>query len=85
MIGKRLKAKQRRELTSYNGTIAYMKWVKLCKYCEISGDTKDAVNAKRRNGIWAEGKQWRKAPDNKIWINIEAIDKWVENSQVNVE
>jgi len=62
-----------------------MKWVKLRKYCELSGDTKDAVNAKRRNGLWAEGVQWRKAPDNKIWINLEAIDKWVENSLANVE
>jgi len=56
-----------------------MKWVKLIKYCDISGDTIDAVHAKRRKGIWAEGKHWRKAPDNKIWINIEAVDKWVEN------
>jgi len=62
-----------------------MKWVKLRKYCELSGDTKDAVNAKRKNGLWAEGVQWRKAPDNKIWINLEAIDKWVEKSLIVVE
>ena len=54
-----------------------MRWVKLKKYCDISGDTKDAVNAKRKVGKWAEGIHWRKAPDGKIWINTEEVERWV--------
>lgn len=30
-----------------------MKWVKLKKYCQDSGDTSDAVHAKRKRGIWS--------------------------------
>ena len=55
-----------------------MKWVELCKYTELTGDTKDAVNAKRKNGIWIEGVHWKKGPDNKIWINIQEVERWVE-------
>jgi len=58
-----------------------MKWVRLKKYCELSGDTAEAVKARRSNGKWAEGKHSKKGPDNKIWVNLEEVDKWVENSQ----
>lgn len=36
-----------------------MKWVKLKKYCQDSGDTSHAVHAKRKRGIWLDGVQCR--------------------------
>jgi len=57
-----------------------MKWVKLSKYCELSGDTPDAVYAKNRRHIWKEGAHYRKAADGCIWINTEEVDKWAETS-----
>jgi hypothetical protein len=56
-----------------------LNWVKLSKYCEQSGDTPDAVHAKRRKGWWLDGIHWRLAPDGNIWINLEAVNAWVEN------
>lgn len=61
-----------------------MRWVKLKKYCELSGDTVDAVHAKRRKGIWLDELQCRLAPDGNLWINLLEIEKWVENGKVNV-
>jgi hypothetical protein len=55
-----------------------MKWVKLKKYCEESGDTSDAVHAKRKKGQWVDGVQCKIGPDGNLWINREAVDKWVE-------
>jgi hypothetical protein len=55
-----------------------MKWVKLKKYCELSGDTEDAVHAKVRRGIWVKGVQIKAAGDNALWVNTEEVDKWVE-------
>lgn len=55
-----------------------MKWVKLAKYCDLSGDTPDAVYAKNRRRIWLEGVHYRKAPDGCLWINTDEVNKWVE-------
>lgn len=56
-----------------------MKWVKLKKYCQESGDTSNAVHAKRKRGIWLDGIQCKVGPDGNIWINTIEVEKWVEN------
>ena len=60
------------------GTINIMKWVKLPKYCEMSGDTANAVHARRKKGIWLDGLHCQ-VRHNTLWINIEAVEKWVES------
>lgn len=57
----------------------HMKWTKIKKYCEISGDTPNAIYAKRKKGIWLDGIQCKVGPDGNIWINTNEVDKWVEN------
>jgi hypothetical protein len=56
-----------------------VKWVKLKKYCQVSGDTSNAVHAKRKRGMWLDGVQCKIGPDGNIWINLEEVEKWVEN------
>lgn len=56
-----------------------VKWVKLKKYCEISGDTSNAVHAKRKRGMWLDGVQCKVGPDGNIWINLIEVERWVEN------
>lgn len=56
-----------------------MKWVKLKKYCQDSGDTSHAVHAKRKRGIWLDGIQCKIGPDGNIWINVIEVERWVEN------
>lgn len=53
------------------------KWVKLAKYIDMTGDTSDAVHARRKLGKWIDGKQCKIA-DGNLWVNIEEADKWVE-------
>jgi hypothetical protein len=55
-----------------------MKWVKLRRYCELSGDSPDAVQKKLARGIWLDGLQIKTAPDGARWVNIEAVEAWVE-------
>jgi hypothetical protein len=62
-----------------------MKWVKLKKYCELSGDTADAVHAKRRKGVWLDELQCRLAPDGNLWVNLGEVEKWVENERTNIQ
>lgn len=55
------------------------KWVKLKRYCELTGDTSNAVHARRQKGVWLDDKHTKLAPDGKLWVNIEETEKWVEH------
>lgn len=54
-----------------------MTWVKLDRYVELSGDTVDAVQARRKAGKWLDGDQC-KMVDGRLWINLPAVEEWVE-------
>jgi hypothetical protein len=55
-----------------------MKWVKLSKYSDMSGDSPDAVHAKRKKGQFVDGVHCKIAADGNLWINTEMVEKWVE-------
>jgi hypothetical protein len=57
-----------------------LKWVKLKKYCELSGDTQNAVRNRRKRGIWLDKKQSKLAPDGTLWVNLLEVEKWVEHT-----
>jgi hypothetical protein len=52
-------------------------WVLIPKFCELKGYTVNAVRAKIKNGIWKEGNLWRKGPDNRIVIDVNAVNRWM--------
>lgn len=56
------------------------RWIKLTKHCEVTGDTPDAVHARRRKHQWQDGVQCRIGPDGNLHINPEEYNKWVESS-----
>ncbi|MFS2007984.1 hypothetical protein ACEN9F_30690 [Duganella sp. CT11-25] len=53
-----------------------MTWVKLDRYIDISGDTVDAVQSRRKAGKWLDGNQC-KLVDGRLWINLKAVDEWI--------
>ena len=55
------------------------KWVRLKRYCELTGDTPSAVHQRRHKGIWPDGIFTKLGPDGKIWINIKEFEQWVES------
>lgn len=55
-------------------------WIRLSKWCETTGDTEDAVHARRRAGIWLDEVHCRKAGDGRIWINTDEAMRWVRES-----
>ncbi len=58
-----------------------MKWVLIKKVVELIGYTEDAIRAKKKNGVWLQDIHWKKAPDNRILFNIEAIQLWIEGKK----
>ncbi len=57
-----------------------LKWVKVNKYCQLSGDTLEAVRAKRRKQIWKDGVHYAKGQDGCFYINVMAVEQWVESN-----
>lgn len=55
------------------------------RYCELSGDTPDAIQKKAARGIWLEGLHFKTAPDGARWINTQAVDDWVESGGQQVK
>ncbi|AQL38341.1 MULTISPECIES: excisionase family protein [Pseudomonas] len=44
----------------------------------IFGITTEAARKYRSNGLWLEGKHWRKDPANRVVYSRQAIEKWME-------
>ena len=59
-----------------------MTWVKLDRYVELSGDTVDSVQSRRKVGKWLDGVQC-KIVDGRLWINLPAAQRWVEDWDTN--
>lgn len=45
------------------------------------GYTERAVECKIADDVWREGKEYRRAPDGHIMIDIEGVKRWVENQK----
>jgi hypothetical protein len=57
-----------------------MKWVTIKKCAEVSGYSEDAIRAKTKKGVWKYTVHFRKAPDGRILINLEEIERWIEST-----
>lgn len=55
------------------------RYIRIPKFVELTGYTARAVETKISRGVWLEGKQYRRAPDGSILIDMEGYEKWVEN------
>ena len=55
-----------------------LRWVMLNRYCELSGDTAAAVNARKRAGIWLQDLHYT-SRGGRIWINLDEVQRWVES------
>lgn len=47
----------------------------------LTGYTEKAMNAKIDEGIWREGKEWRRAPDGRRLVDLQGYERWVEGGR----
>ena len=47
----------------------------------ITGYSEKAIRRKIQEGIWLEGREYRKSPDGRILISIKGFTSWVEQGQ----
>lgn len=44
----------------------------------LTGYTVKAMNHKIDDGIWLEGKVWRRSPDGRRLLDLRGFERWVE-------
>jgi hypothetical protein len=57
------------------------KFVKLRKYCELTGDTPMAVHNRRRRGYWIDGVHCKVLSGRRLWINPAEVNIWFLRTQ----
>lgn len=58
-------------------TATQRRWVLIKRASQETGYSQAAIRTKLRRGVWQEGRHWVKAPDNRIFINLAAVEAWV--------
>lgn len=54
------------------------RYVRIPKFVEETGYTARAVETKIHRGVWIEGREYRRAPDGSILIDMDGYSRWVE-------
>lgn len=58
-----------------------VRYVRIALFTTISGWTEKAVRMKIEEGVWIEGREYKRAPDGNITIDIQGYERWVEKGQ----
>ena len=59
---------------------AYIPVITLRRYCEITGETAQAVHDRRRAGEWEDGNQCH-LKRGRLWIDVPKVTSWVRGEQ----
>jgi hypothetical protein len=46
----------------------------------ITGLSPGAVRKRIERGFWQEGREWKRAPDGRIWIDMRGVETWIETA-----
>lgn len=58
-----------------------LEWVLIPVFSKLTGYSEKAVRCKIQEGVWLEGRHYRRAPDGRITMNLLAYKKWVEGTE----
>ncbi|ABM32902.1 excisionase [Paracidovorax citrulli] len=52
------------------------RFIRIPKFCLDTGYTDRAVETKIHRGVWVEGKEYVRAPDGNVLIDMEGYNRW---------
>lgn len=61
------------------GAVVPSRYVLLSLATLLTGYTVKAMQRKIERGDWQQDKEWRRAPDGRIFIDLVGYEKWVES------
>jgi hypothetical protein len=59
-----------------------MKWIRLSKYLQDSGESRATFYRLRDEGELLETIHYQYDPRQRVWVNLEAMASWVEGKPV---
>jgi hypothetical protein len=59
---------------------AFVPVILLRRYCELTGDTAQAVHDRRQDGEWEDGKQCH-IKRRRLWIDLPEVANWVRSGR----
>ena len=57
-----------------------IKYALIPLFASVTGYSVKACQRKIEDGVWIEGKHYRRAPDGRITMNFEEYYRWVEHA-----
>lgn len=54
------------------------RYVTIDLFATITGLTPGAIRKRIERGVYVEGKQYRRAPDGRLWMDTKGHEQWVE-------
>lgn len=48
----------------------------------VTGLTVKAMQRKIGDGVWLEGREYHRAPDGRIWVDLKGVMRWVAPDRV---
>ena len=57
------------------------RYIKVQVFETLTGYTPKAIRRKIEEGIWLEGREFKRAPDGHILVDLTGYEKWVEHQQ----
>lgn len=58
-----------------------MRYVRINLFATQTGFTEKAIRRKIEDGIWVQNREYRRAPDGSIMIDVEGYERWVEGNR----
>lgn len=59
--------------------VAPAPYVTIALAAMLTGLTEKAIRRKIEEGKWIEGREFRRSPDNGIFVSLEGYKKWIES------
>ena len=53
------------------------RFVRIPLASQLTGYTEKAIRRKIEEGVWLEGREYKRAPDGNLLIDMEAYERWV--------
>lgn len=59
--------------------VAPAPYVTIAMAAMLTGLSEKAIRRKIEDGKWIEGREFRRSPDNGIFVSLEGYKKWIES------
>jgi hypothetical protein len=63
-----------------NAITVHLEWVLIPVFSQLTGYSEKAVRRKIEEGVWIEGRHYRRAPDGRLTMNMQRYYDWVEGN-----